>query len=54
MDVKFKKAITLFSTATLNMDKETKIDFYGTQVDEKIYKRFGNLDNIYKRNCYLK
>lgn len=54
LDVKFNKAITLFSTAALGLGEEVEVDFYGTEVHAKILKRFGSCDNIMKRNCFLK
>ena len=53
LDVKFSKAITIFSTAALGLGKEVKVDFYGTEVHPKILERFGSCDNIMKRNCFL-
>lgn len=52
-DVKFDKAITLFSTAVLNLKDVKEIDFYGTEVHPKLLEFFGSLDNIYKRNKFL-
>lgn len=54
LDLKFNKAITLFSTAALGLGKEVEVDFYGTEVHMKILERFGSCDNIMKRNCFLK
>lgn len=54
LDVKFNKAITLFSTAALGLGDRVKVDFYGTEVHDKILKRFGSCDNIMERNCFLK
>lgn len=53
LDIKFKKAVTLFSTAALNLGENTTVDFYGTEVNNKIFKRFGSCDNIMVRNCFL-
>lgn len=53
LDIKFKKAITLFSTAALS-DKNIKVDFYGTEVHPKILNRFGKMDNIMKTNAFIK
>ena len=53
LDVKFNKAITLFSTAALGLGKEVEVDFYGTEVHMKILERFGSCDYIMKRNCFL-
>lgn len=54
LDVKFNKAITLFSTAALGLGDEVEVDFYGTEVHDKILERFGSCDNIMERNCFLK
>ena len=54
LDVKFNKAITLFSTAALGLGEGVEVDFYGTEVHVKILERFGSCDNIMKRNCFLK
>lgn len=53
LDVKFNKAVTLFSTAALGLGEDVKVDFYGTEVNDKILARFGSCDNIMKRNSYL-
>lgn len=53
LDVKFKKAVTLFSTAALGLDKDVEIDFYGTEAHPKIFSRFGSYNNIMKRNVFL-
>lgn len=52
LDIKFKKAITIFSTAALS-DKEIEIDFYGTEIHPKLMERFGSMENVMKRNAYL-
>lgn len=52
-DIKFEKAITLFSTAVLNFKNIKEIDFYGTEVHPNLLKAFGSLDNVYKRNKFL-
>lgn len=53
LEIKFEKAITLFSTAALGLGKDVKVDFYGTEVNFKIFQKFGSCDNIMKRNCFL-
>lgn len=53
LDIKFTKAITIFSTAALGLGENTQIDFYGTEVNEKIFKKFGSCENIMKRNAYI-
>lgn len=54
LDVKFNKAITLFSTAALGLEKGVEVDFYGTEIHPKILGRFGSCDNTMERNCFLK
>ncbi|MGL5231371.1 MAG: glycosyltransferase family 52 [Cetobacterium sp.] len=53
LDAKFNKAVTLFSTAALGLGEGVEVDFYGTEVNDKILARFGSCDNIMKRNSYL-
>lgn len=53
LDVKFNRAITLFSTAALGLGKEVEVDFYGTEAHPKILEKFGSCTNIMKRNCFL-
>lgn len=53
LEVKFNRAITLFSTAALSLEKEVKIDFYGTEIHPKILKKFGSCDYLMRRNCFL-
>ncbi|MGL6115426.1 MAG: glycosyltransferase family 52 [Cetobacterium sp.] len=50
---KIKKLITLFSTGAMIGKGKIAIDFYGTEVDKNIYKRFGSMDYIYKTNCKI-
>lgn len=54
LNVKFNKAVTLFSTAALGLGKDVTVDFYGTEVNDKILARFGSCDNIMKRNCRIR
>lgn len=54
LDVKFNKAITLFSTAALGLGDGVEVDFYGTEVHPKILQKFGSCNNIMERNCFLK
>lgn len=54
LDIKFNKAVTLFSTAALGLGKEVEVDFYGTEVHQKILQKFGSCNNIMERNCFLK
>lgn len=51
--IKLKKAVTLFSTAAFGLGKDVAIDFYGAEVNDKLFKRFGNHDNIMKRNAFF-
>lgn len=56
LDIKFKKIITIFSTiaATLGKNIENiEIDFYGTEINEKLLKKFGSCEKFMKRNKYL-
>lgn len=53
MGIEIKKAVTLFSTAVFALGKDVEIDFYGTEVDEKLFERFGSCDSIMKRNMKL-
>lgn len=43
LGVRFEKAITLFSTAVLQHNRNS-IVFYGTNVHPKIYQHFGNIE----------
>lgn len=52
LDIHFKKAITIFSTAALT-DSKVKVDFYGTEIHPKLFERFGSQDTIMKRNAFL-
>ena len=51
--IKIKKAITIFSTAAFGLGKDVEIDFYGTEVHPKLFKRFGSQDKVMKRNAFL-
>lgn len=53
MGIKLERVVTLFSTAVFGFDKDIAIDFYGTEVDNKLFERFGSCDNIMVRNSYL-
>lgn len=53
LDIKFEKIITIFSTAALNLSQDINIDFYGTEVEDKLLRYFGSFENIMKRNSYL-
>lgn len=52
LDIHFEKAITIFSTAALT-DEKVKVDFYGTEIHQKLFKKFGSQDAIMKRNAFL-
>lgn len=51
--INIKKAITIFSSAAFGLGKNIEIDFYGTEINDKLLKRFGTQDNIMKRNAFL-
>lgn len=51
--IKIKKVVTLFSTAAFGLGKNVAVDFYGTEVNEKLFKRFGTQDSLMKRNVFL-
>lgn len=53
LGIKIERIVTLFSGAAFGFEEGIKIDFYGTEVNEKIFKRFGTQDNIMKRNVFL-
>lgn len=53
MGVRLERVVTLFSTAVFGFGKDVAIDFYGTEVDEKLFERFGSCDNIMVRNRKL-
>ncbi|SJZ58269.1 Glycosyltransferase family 52 [Cetobacterium ceti] len=44
LGVKFKKSVTLFSTAALGLGEDVEVDFYGTRVHPEIEKKFGSCD----------
>lgn len=51
--INIKKAITIFSSAAFGLGKNVEIDFYGTEINNKIFKRFGTQDSVMKRNAFL-
>lgn len=53
LNIKFKKAVTLFSTAALTLGEDVEVDFYGTEVHENIFKIFGDCKNIKETNKTL-
>jgi hypothetical protein len=40
--IRFKRLITTFSTAVFDIPYETEIDWYGTEVDTKLFHYFGH------------
>ena len=44
MDSNFKRAITVFSTSVMNLGDNVQIDFYGSKINEKLFKKFGNIE----------
>lgn len=56
LDIKFKKIITIFSTVAATLGKNIEnieIDFYGTEINEKLLKNYGSYEKFMKRNKYL-
>lgn len=53
LDIKFKKVITIYSTAVLNFSDNAEIDFYGTEINRNLLKKLGSYDYIIKRNRFL-
>ena len=49
-----EKAVTIFSSAVFGVGENIKIDFYGTEIHEKLYNKFGSCNKIMKTNAYLK
>lgn len=47
LDIKFSKAVTIFSTAALGLGNNVEVDFYGTEIHEKILEKFGSYKQIY-------
>lgn len=54
LDIKFEKVITIYSTTVLNFSNDIEIDFYGTEVNDKLLKSLGSYDHLIKRNKVLK
>lgn len=48
-----EKVITIFSSAVFGIAKRENIDFYGTEINEKILKKFGSMNHIMVRNKFL-
>lgn len=48
-----KKAVTIFSSAVFGIEKNVEIDFYGTEIHEKLYNKFGSCSKIMKTTAYL-
>jgi hypothetical protein len=42
LGVRFKRAITVFSSAVASFDYDIKIDWYGTEISEALLKNFGS------------
>ncbi len=53
MGINLERVVTLFSTAVFGFGKDVAVDFYGTEVDDKLFERFGSCDNIMVRNVKL-
>lgn len=53
LNFKFKRAITIFSTAVFNLERDIEIDFYGTRVHPKLLEKWGDSDLIMKANAFL-
>lgn len=53
LDIKFEKAITIFSTAALGFSKDSEVDFYGTRVHPKLLKLWGDSEKIMRANKIL-
>ena len=53
MGIKLERVVTLFSPAVFGFGKDVAIDFYGTEVDDKLFERFGSCDSIMVRNAEL-
>lgn len=54
--IEISKIVTIFSTAALTFRKNAKnieIDFYGTEIHNKLFQRFGSCDSLMKRNAFL-
>lgn len=49
-----EKAVTIFSSAVFGVGENVKIDFYGTEIHEKLYNKFGSCSKIMKTTAYLK
>lgn len=47
------KAVTIFSGAVFGVGENVEIDFYGTEVNEKLYNKYGSCDSLMKRNAYF-
>lgn len=53
LEIKFEKAVTIFSTAALTLDKNIKVDFYGSEIHPKILKKFGSMKSIMETNAFI-
>lgn len=52
--IELEKVVTIFSTAVLVVKEEILVDFFGTEIDDEIFKKVGSLEHIIKRNVFLK
>ena len=52
MDINIKKVVTIFSTAVFGFNN-IPIDFYGTEINQKLFSAFGSQDKLKKRNAFL-
>lgn len=48
-----EKAVTIFSSAVFGVGENVKIDFYGTEINEKLYNKFGSCSKIMRTTAYL-
>ena len=50
---KIEEVITIFSTGILNFKNKAKLSFYETEINSKLFKKFGSMDHIIKRNKFI-
>lgn len=48
-----EKAVTIFSSAVFGVGENVKIDFYGTEIHQKLYNKFGSCSKIMRTTAYL-
>lgn len=53
MELPIEKVITIFSTGVCIFLDKCEIDFYGTEINDKFFKKFGSMNHIIKRNRNL-